>query len=173
VDDGRQQKICEHPPIGLITAATDDIYSQQAKRWFALGLRRRILPLFYCYNGITVDKLQNLVAADQIHSGGLQRVPIVLPKAASPGISEPLARQLKDKSAILAGYLGKLSHFDGKTSIRKWHVREVVPISPHVTLRTLARARALKNKRAAVNQEDVNFLDVFLKFCDPERPCAL
>lgn len=171
VDDGRQQKICEHPPIGLITAATDDIYNQQAKRWFALGLRRRIIPLFYCYNGLTVDRLQNLVSSDQIHSGAMTRVPVVLPKTGCPQIAEPLARQLKDKSQIFAGYLGKLSHFDGK--IRKWQVREVVPISPHVTLRTLARARALKHKRGSVNQEDVNFLDVFLRFCDPERPCAL
>src|SRR6266404_4853411 len=30
VDDGRETKECKHDPVGIVTAATDDIYGQQA-----------------------------------------------------------------------------------------------------------------------------------------------
>ena len=168
VDDGRNEKSCSHAPIGLITAATEDIYNKNAKKWFALGLRRRILPIFFKYSFDTTRKLQELVRQDKIHSTQPMPLRIALVKQARPVIPLEIEASIEGVSWKFSTLLGKLFAHEGE--IKKWYVREVVPISPQVTLKNLARAHALRDNRPTVDEKDYGFLCRFLDFCDPEHP---
>jgi hypothetical protein len=168
IDDGRQAKECKHTPVGLVTAATDDIYNRQAKKWFALGLRRRIIPIFFKYTMETTRKLQALVREDKIHSTSPVPIKIKLTQKARPILPALTVNMIEALSLRFAMLLGKLHVHEG--DIRKWYVREVVPISPQITLQNLARAHALRDNRPQANDEDYAFLCRFLDFCDPEHP---
>jgi hypothetical protein len=168
VDDGRGVKECKHDPIGIITAATDDMYSRQAKKWFALGLRRRIIPIFFRYSMETTRKLQALVRDDKIHSTPPLIININLSKNARPAFHPEMPLGIEMLSMRFSQMLGKL--YTVEREIKKWFVREVVPISPQLTLSNLARAHAFRDNRAVTNEDDYNFLCRFLDFCDPEHP---
>jgi len=168
VDDGRGVKECKHEPIGIITAATDDMYNRQAKKWFALGLRRRIIPIFFRYSLETTRKLQALVRDDKIHTTPPLIIKVNLTKMARPALHAELPTQIEMLSMRFAQLLGKL--YQMEREIKKWYVREVVPISPQLTLTNLARAHAFRAERAQTNEEDYIFLCRFLDFCDPEHP---
>ncbi len=180
VDDGREAKTCEHHPIGIISAVTSEIYSKNARKWFILGLRRRIIPLFYNYKDSTIRKLQELVANDKIRSA--------LPTGTEwhengdktenrldshPFVPEILTEKIIAASIILSGYLGKNSFYDLQRKKHRWDLNKIVPISPQITLQNLARAHAMTRNKGIVDQEDVNFLYTFLEFCDPENPKQL
>ena len=169
VDDGRREKKCEHVPMGLITACTPEIYEKHARQWFALGLRRRIIPIFYGYTYATQNELQTLARGGKIHSAPAQRIRLNF----SSGMQKPVIGDnegliIEKHSIKFATNLGKLSFID--SSVRKWQVRDVIPVSPHVTLRTLAMAHALHRNSAKVGVEDMSFLMQFIEFTDPEKP---
>lgn len=175
VDDGRGEKQCKHLPMGFISAVTPEIYRTQAKRWFALGLRRRIIPLFYCYSYETQQKLQLMVSGGKIkprENGvvNLESIPERL-----PALDKVMSLHIQAISEKLATLLGKNSVVIKKAdkTSRKWYVDNLVPISPHLTLRTLAQAHAIVRNCPKVEQEDIDFLTRFLSFCDPEFPRAL
>jgi hypothetical protein len=168
IDDGRDQKHCKHEPVGIVTAATEDIYSQQAKKWYALGLRRRIIPIFFRYNRMTIDALQTLVGKGKIHSSQPDKLKIKLSIKALPSMPDTAFDFIKNLSLQFAMLLGKLYVYEDR--IKQWHVREVIPVSPQITLTNLARAHALRDNRAMVKQDDLDFLLRFISFCDPEHP---
>lgn len=168
IDDGRSNKECKHSPVGLITAATDDIYSKQAKKWFALGLRRRIIPIFFKYTMETTRKLQELVKEDKIHSTAPPPAKIKLSQKVRPAIPKDIQTAIEMLSLRFSVLLGKLFIHDYE--IKKWYVREVVPIAPQITLTNLGRGHALRANRATLTDEDTQFLYRFLDFCDPEHP---
>jgi len=169
VDDGRREKKCVHTPMGLITSCTPEIYEKHARQWFALGLRRRIIPVFYSYSYTTKISLQALVKEGKIHSTPPARVPLNFKsEGGRPIIGSEEAEQIEKHSATLAFNLGKLSFVENK--VKKWQVKEIVPISPHVTLRTLAMAHASRRNSARVQKEDIDFLVQFIEFTDPEKP---
>ena len=168
IDDGRGDKICNHAPMGLITACTPEIYHRHAKQWFALGLVRRIIPLFFTYTSDTTSELQTYVTNGKIHASfGTPRT-LKLPSLARPSLNGANAEVLESHSYMFSNNLGKLS-FVNKGS-KKWAMREIVPISPHVTLRTLAMAHALRRRSAVVGEEETQFVKMFLGFTDPEKP---
>jgi hypothetical protein len=155
--------------MGLVTSCTPEIYEKHARQWFALGLRRRIIPVFYTYSYATKVELQGLVREGKIHSTPATRIPLKFkPQPARPIIGNEEAEQIEKHSSTLAFNLGKLSFVENK--VRKWHIKEVVPISPHVTLRTLAMAHALRRDSGRVGKEDLEFLVQFIEFTDPEKP---
>jgi hypothetical protein len=108
IDDGRQAKDCKHAPIGILTAATPEMYARQAKKWFALGLRRRIIPIFFDYTYRTVAKLQEMVRKDKIHSTKPTLKKICLTHRVRPSISDEILRDIETQSGRFAQYLGKL-----------------------------------------------------------------
>lgn len=169
IDDGREQKECKHDPIGIITASTDDIYKRQEKKWFALGLRRRIIPVFFNYTIATLEKLQTLVMEDKIHSTNPPGAKLTLSKRVRPALGRNHSIMLKGMSHKFAQLLGK-SEARSVNGNRQWFVRNVIPISPQVTLGCLIRAHALRAGRATVNDDDYQFVCRFLDFCDPEHP---
>lgn len=167
IDDGRpdKDKGWSHKPIAFLTACTPEIYDKNAKEWFALGLRRRIIPIFYDYTTETNNALQKLVREDKIHSEMLPPVNVPIPQ-------KPMRLKIEGEDAIalerssdkFATNLGKLFFYaDG---IKKWTVKTVVPLSPHVTLRTLAMAHAIRARRLKITQDDMKFIASFVDFTD-------
>src|SRR5256884_1978496 len=169
VDDGRSEKIAKHNPMGFLSGITPDIYSKQAKKWLSLGLRRRIIPLFYEYTLSTIDKLKAVLREDKISGSAFPPMKFNRNGEHKPVIGENMAYQIESKGTQLSIHLGlqKIRDDQGKL---KWYVRSIVPISPITTLRTLARAHALKDNRAEVNEADINFLSTFLDFTNPSCP---
>lgn len=180
VDDGREEKTCKHRPVGIISAATTEVYRKQSKKWFALGLRRRIIPVFYEYADSTIDKLQDLVSDSKIKSSLPQAIPLMngkngleKMKSSRPFIPKEIQDKIKIKSEKFSTMLGKDTTYDKGKKKHFWFVQTIIPISPQITLSNLARSHALMNHRAAVNNSDYDFLCNFLDFCDPERPKAI
>jgi hypothetical protein len=176
IDDGRERKECKHEPIGIVTAATPEMYNKQAKKWFALGLRRRIIPLYFNYSLSTLGKLQTLVADDKIHSTPPVPVVINLKQKVRPTIGKDLATLIKAQSIVFANSLGKaqgkerIYEYGQPVGTFKWYVQNVVPISPQVILSTLMRAHAIRAKRGSTTEADYEFVLRFMEFCDPEHP---
>jgi hypothetical protein len=171
IDDGRGDKVCRHTPIGLITACTPEIYHKHAKQWFALGLVRRIIPIFYSYCSTTVDELQCLVRDNKIH-GSLDSISkFKLPPIARPAIGSVGIFDFESKSKDLAINLGKLQYTD--KGVRKWQVKDIVPVSPHITIRTMAMSHALRRKSAEVGAPEVEFIRNFVSLTDPQNPRQL
>jgi len=169
IDDGRHQKECKHAPVGLLTSATDDIYSRNAKKWFALGLRRRIVPVFFTYTQETTRKLQKLVREGRIHSTPPPCVKLKLSQKAKPAVSESQLMTIENYSHRFSVLLGKLTVHHAENGQHKWYVRPVVPIAPQIILTTMLRAHAIRDARAVVTDADLDFIARFLDFCDPEH----
>jgi hypothetical protein len=87
----------------------------------------------------------------------------------SPTVSDIISRSIENKSKDFASNLGKLSFRDDQ-KIKRWSIAKVIPISPLVTLQSLARAHAIRDKRTQVNDNDLDFLSRFISFTDPETP---
>jgi len=177
IDDGRRDKQCKHSPVGLITASTPEIYRKHAKKWYNLGLRRRIIPLFFHYSFATLDSLQNNVKHNKIHTSlpapiefqeGIEKMTFQC-----PSIPAEIENDIQRMSVKLAEYLGKDAYYNDSTKKLEWSIKEFLPLTPQLILRNLARANALKHKREAVSDEDYQFLLRFIEFCDPANPRKL
>jgi hypothetical protein len=169
VDDARGEKVCKHGAIGLLSACTPSIYHGQAKKWFALGLRRRIIPVFFTYRTSTLDALMKLTRGGKINGGDFQDMKLKVPvEKQMPLISDNQMLEIEIKSRDFAHNLGKLSIREDK--IKKWVVQKVIPISPFVTLQSMARAHALRANRTAINKTDIDFISHFVEFTNPEEP---
>ena len=168
IDDGRTQKQCPHNPVGIISAATPDIFHVHAKKWYQLGLTRRIIPIFFDYNPSTIRKLDELVKSEEIKSAFCETIQYPEYPVSDPPIPDAIGQTINDQARIFAVNLGKLKYYDeGKT---KWNCRPMIPTSPHIAMRSLAKAHAIRAGRTEVNHYDVEFLDSFVGFTDPERP---
>jgi hypothetical protein len=169
VDDGRKEKVAQHKPIGLISAVTPDMFQKQTKKWFALGLRRRIIPVFYAYSNSAIEALKKAVREDKISGANFPKINLKLDTEKNPTINQLHASRLESLGVTFATNLG-LSRFNDRGGSEKWYVRKIVPISPIVTLRTLAKAHAIYNKREVVTDEDVDFMVRFLDFTNESLP---
>ncbi|SRR6266436_1226643 len=169
IDDGREDKIAKHTPMGFLSAATPDIYMKQAKKWLSLGLRRRIIPLFYEYTQSTIEKLKAMLREDKISGSGFPPLNFEIVGHFKPLITEAISFHIEAKGVQLSQNLG-LQRFKDEEGKIKWYVRNIIPISPITTLRTLARAHALKEKRTEVTVKDIEFLGDFLDFTNPSSP---
>jgi hypothetical protein len=174
MDDGRQEKIFKHRPIGFIGAMTPELYTKYAKKWFALGLRRRVIPFFYEYSFKTIEIIQEEIRKGKVHRQ-IETMGVIHSKngnRVSPVISVEHSHALKELSSRLAILLGKtkVRLSSNGLSKYKWITDTIAPIDPHMLLRTIAQANALKHKRGRVENVDVEFAVDFCDFCDPERP---
>lgn len=176
VDDGREAKENRHAPVGVITAATREMYDKFSRKWYALGLRRRIFPLFYRYSEKTIRDIQRGIASDKInlhslpvanngHKLGDRQIP--------PRIPPAIESEITTMSVKLAVMMGTDKVWNHNANKSEWVIREVLPITPQMVLRQLARSRAVREKRKVVTNADVDFLYEFMKFCDPAHACEL
>jgi hypothetical protein len=177
MDDGRREKLMRHEAIGFIGAVTPEMYGRYARKWLALGLRRRIIPIFYEYSKATTWELQKLVAQGIIHRK--DDSPKIQHRTSNtkvaPLIEEKEASDLIALSNTLATLLGKtaISTRERDKKIVQWIIKYIAPIDPHLTLRSFVQANAFRHDRGKVNQEDINFAVEFTSFCDPEKPRQL
>lgn len=176
VDDGRQTKECKHAPMMLITGATPDVYHSHAKQWFALGLRRRVIPIFYTYSKETERKLNQAVRASEINSATQRPIRLKMRTMQTPNISSKIALEIEMTSLKFTPLLSKVSFNYGYHSayhVKRWVVQEMISIPPHIIMRTLAQAHAIRDNRKQVDAADMSFLNRFLDFSDPEHPKKL
>lgn len=172
IDDGRQVKESKHVPIGFISAVTPEIYAGQAKRWMWLGLRRRIIPLFFGYSNSTIAKLQDRTASGEIQSAAVKPRKIKLPRRQiSPTIPRSEAQAIMVESEKFAQLLGKFSINDRNKKV--WASHKIVPVSPQLTLRSLAQAHAYRAHKIKVGSADIDFIRRFINYADPETPKLL
>ena len=80
-----------------------------------------------------------------------------------------MALHIESMSTVFSQNLGlqRMKDDDGHV---KWFVKNVIPISPIVTLRTLAKANAIRASRGSVEQQDIDFLARFLEFTNQANP---
>lgn len=166
IDDGRDKKECKHGPMCLVTACTPEIYDKHAKHWFALGLRRRIIPIFYTYSTETENNLQRLMRENKIQTAMLPPVSLVKRVGKVADINGEYAIELQNLSTQFAVNLGKISYFSD--AILKWDVKKIIPVSPHGTIRNLCRAHAMWRGSRAISKDDIRFVSSFIDFSDPQ-----
>src|SRR5277367_5334579 len=128
-----------------------------------LGLTRRVIPIFYEYTRETITKLLEIVRDGKINSSAFPPIQFDIPNSATPKLPMDISIQLEALANIFSMNLGMTRGKDnaGKT---KWWVKKIIPISPVVTLRTLAMANAVKHGRDTVNSDDMIFCTRFIDY---------
>lgn len=186
IDDGRRKKEMLHAPIGVVTAMTREIYEEHATRFRKLGIGRRFVPVFFGYSPKTREQVQ-----DSIRDGGTtlcQLAPhaIKLPprdkwpfEIVTNGTSAERLRNLsRDMADALSFHPQWEKILDAKSRNTSWQIvpfRGAPPIefTPHMVLRAMAQAHALRDKRHEVNDADVDFCMDFVQFMNYSLPVLL
>jgi len=178
IDDGRVKKDVVHAPIGLITAMTRDIYEESASRFRKLGLSRRFIPIFYSYSILTRELIQNEIKKGRVTLRQLQAKQITMPKeirfVGLNAISERIAilsRDFADALAMSPAWIRNPHEGTWKVTPQ----RGVVPIefTPHMILRAMARAHALRARKKQADGKDFEFLTRFVNFTNYACPVQL
>jgi len=177
IDDGREKKELKHAPIGILTAMTRDLYARIANKWAILGFSRRFMPIYYEYTLETRQLIQ-----ESIVNGGttlLQLVPRIMntPRAI---ISNTLIgeygdriRLISDELATNIGYVPSYSKRNVASTGKSAFIGKQLEFTPHLALRTMARAHALRAERKDVNDADIKFLMDMISFTRFDRPGML
>lgn len=178
IDDGRAIKEMPHLPCGLIAAATPDMYDSQEKKWRRTGLKRRFLPIFFEYSTATKQAVNGAIRDGHVTLKQLQKTKIELPKRlATVQIPERESFQLENLSLMLAEnlswHVNRQRADDGKLFAKAMPGKAPIPFTPHLILRTLASAHALRAKRGSVTEEDLQFCMNTVDFCRYGSPVAL
>lgn len=174
IDDGRDKKELSHNPIGILTAMTRDLYTHVAAKWAVLGFSRRFIPIYYEYTLETRQKIQ-----ESIVSGGttlMQLLPKNLkvpnkPQATEVGALASKIQAISDELATNIGYVPVRTRKSSK--VKAAFIGKQLEFTPHLALRTLARAHALRDNRKVVNEDDLKFLMSVINFTRFDRPGAL
>lgn len=179
IDDGRQVKEIPHLPVGLIAAATPEMYDTQSKKWSMTGLKRRFLPIFFDYCTETRQKVNHAIRAGHVTLKQVQKTKIELPKKlATISIGEKESLEIESLARLLADHLSWHSQRIRDPETKRIFVRAVpgetpMEFTPHLILRSLASARARRANRSVVNAEDVLFLARTIDFCKYGSPVQL
>lgn len=177
IDDGREKKELKHAPIGILTAMTRDLYARIANKWAILGFSRRFMPVYYDYTLETRQKIQ-----DSIVNGGttlLQLIPRVMhtPKTitadATIGSYADRIRSISDELATNIGYVPSYSKRNVASTGKSAFIGKQLEFTPHLALRTMARAHALRDSRKDVTEVDIKFLLDMIAFTRFDRPGML
>jgi len=186
IDDGRRKKELLHAPLGICTAMTREIYEEHAIRFRKLGIGRRFVPVFFSYSPKTREQVQ-----DSIRDGGttlcqLEPHPIVLPPVAAWPIDVPVvesaAERLRNLSRDMADALAFYPQWEQvkneKSRSVSWQIRPFrgsppIEFTPHMVLRAMAQAHALRDGRNLVSSTDVEFCLDFVQFTNYSLPVLL
>lgn len=200
IDDGRANKETKHKPIGIVSAMTRDMYAGIGKKWIALGFNRRFLPINYDYSLRTREQVQRSIAKGSTTMLHLSEKKLAIPTGLiDVTISDGNSNRISTYSNELAtniGWVGvnsrnrgggrksaKSSDAEVKPPANKHDQHEFRPraiftgkqieFSPHIVLRTLARAHALRNGREFVSEDDLEFLMKVIQFTRFDQPVQL
>jgi hypothetical protein len=183
IDDGREQKETKHVPINIITAMTRDLYLSVARRWQILGFSRRVLPIFYEYSLETKRRVQvSIMEAKTTLQQLIPKSLAVEPALYEININGTYSEDIRQFSEVLAENIGwmpfKRVHHKSKdpnapqvpAKENKYYIGKQLEFSPHLVLRSMAAAHALKDGRKEINDDDFQFLTKLLKFTKFDRP---
>ena len=179
IDDGRQQKEMPHLPVGLIAAATPEMYDLQDKKWSMTGFKRRFLPLFYTYSMQTRQRVNGEIREGNITLKQLTKKKIELPKTlATVAISKEEGLRIEAMSLQLADSLSWSAQRFRDPESKRIFVRAVagampMEFTPHLILRSLASTNALKHRRGKVGPKDIEFLSMTINFTRYGSPVQL
>jgi hypothetical protein len=178
IDDGRAVKEAKHGPVGILSAMTREIYAGMGKKWSALGFSRRFLPINYDYSLPTREKIQRGIANGLVTMLHLAERNITAPERnINVAISEEESNRIMSYSHDLATNIGWLPakgrSREGQFKPKAIFVGKQIEFSPHIVLRTLARAHALRDGRREVNDSDLEFVMKVIAFTRFDQPVML
>lgn len=186
LDDGRRSKEMEHSPIGIITAMTRDIYEENAARFRKLGIGRRFTPIFFNYGIKTREQVQDSIRDGDTTLCQLEPFEVKLPDRSlwpfdittQNGQAERLRILSRDMSAALSYYPQWEKVMDTVNRTQSWQIvpykgAEPIEFTPHMVLRAMAQAHALRGDRREISKEDVDFCMRFVEFMNYAQPVNL
>jgi hypothetical protein len=167
ISDGRVNKELIHKPIGIISAVTSQMFFKSQRRFHDLGIMRRFIPIYYQYSLSTIRQAQTRIRIGAVNGLQLQPLQINQPIDCTVSINETNSHHIETMSSYLSMNLAQLMSYEYKKGQRNPVVRQgpaMYPMSPQVILQTLARAHALYRKDIVVREEDLSFLEMFIRF---------
>ena len=182
IDDGRRKKELIHAPLGIITAMTREIYEEHASRFRKLGIGRRFIPLFFGYSFLTTKKIMASIEKGDTTLKQLAEKKIILPKqdtwpmqaefstAIAAKVSE-LARPMADALAFQPEWVRDTDTFAWK--ITPVHGAPPMEFTPHMVLRAMAQAHAIRSGRKVVKDVEIEFLIRFISFMNYSLPVQM
>jgi hypothetical protein len=191
IDDGREKKETKHSPIGIISAMTRDLYIAVAKKWHVLGFTRRCLPIFYDYGIKTRKLIQESIANGKVTFRQLEERELKVKGAKFPISIGNFAGELERLSNELAEHNGWLPTMRNKKGRRHnanesnhaeeasgqkshaYYIGKQLEFSPHLALRSMAAAHAIREQRENVTASDIDFVERLLSFTRYDRPGEL
>jgi hypothetical protein len=197
IDDGRAVKETKHGPIGIISAMTREMYATIGKKWIALGFSRRFLPINYDYGLQTREKVQASIATGRTTMLHLpERKLSITKQKVAVAISEEDSNRIILYSNELAHNIGWIPLRAGAHPRKNKNGQQItvrpefrqgsdiakpkaiftgkqMEFSPHIVLRTLARAHALRDQRDKVNEDDMSFVMQVIAFTRYDQPVML
>lgn len=199
IDDGRANKETKHNPIGIVSAMTRDMYAGIGKKWIALGFNRRFLPINYDYGLRTREQVQRSIAGGMTTMLQLAEKKLVIPdRLVDVQIDSINSTRILTYSNDLAtniGWVGINTRSKGRKPKpgempqqspqqrntgdqhdfrpRAIFTGKQIEFSPHIVLRTLARAHALRSNRETVTEDDLEFLMKLIQFTRFDQPVQL
>lgn len=179
IDDGRLKKETKHAPCGILTAMTRDLYSMFARKWAVLGFNRRFLPIYYDYSLQTRQRINTAIMGGYVTLMQLARAAVPMPKKPQDvGISPGMGQRIQGLSDELANNIGYIPTPTRHRSNKGTHggarfAGKQLEFSPHLALRSMARAHALRDGRRDVKEPDLDFLFRLIGFTRYDRPGQL
>jgi hypothetical protein len=135
-DAGGSTKWSNFPRIGVLAGVTPAFFKSHGNKWKKSGFMSRFLPLRFHYSRETISLVHEAIARGH-------KLPIPHPEQlfefpVSVTIPEHMADIVRNKSIILG------------------RVNKIYGFRYHRALRALCKAEAARNKRAQVNESDLN-----------------
>jgi hypothetical protein len=186
IDDGREKKETKHLPVGIITAMTRELYMHVARKWAILGFNRRFIPIFFEYSVRTRQQIQDSIASDTVSLLQLLPREIHRPAYADVSIPKDFSQRIQGLSDDLSNNIGWIPNLQRRSHKAKEPTKDydetkpradkavfvgkALEFTPHLALRSMARAHALKEGRQHVEQPDINFLMALIEFTRYDQP---
>jgi hypothetical protein len=186
IDDGRRKKELLHAPLGIVTAMTREIYEEHAIRFRKLGIGRRFIPVFFGYSPKTREQVQDSIRDGNTTLCQLEPHGIDLPPTDTwpldIAVGEPHAERIRnlsrDMSDALAFHPQWVQEKNEKTRGTSWQIQPFrgsppIEFTPHMVLRSMAQAHALRHDRQTIDASDVEFCFDFVQFMNYGLPVLL
>lgn len=154
--------------IALLTGMTPEMFHSRRGKWRAIGLLRRLVPVYYTYSQDTAEEIQSSIqrGIDQLdytfsHQKKLKSRPV--------SVNEKISQQVKSLSQFVVDnqLVWNRRSGDGRTFVEKGHE---FPFSLHKIFRSYVKAHALLNNRTNATRADFDALKDFSKFVRYDRP---
>jgi hypothetical protein len=185
IDDGREKKETKHLPVGIITAMTRELYMHVARKWAILGFNRRFIPVFFEYSVRTRQRIQDSISSDFVSLLQLLPKEMHRPPYSDVSIPKDHAQKIQGLSDDLSNNIGWIPNLqrrphrakdatkdydENKKPDKAVFIGKALEFTPHLALRSMARAHALKDGRQIVDAQDINFLMTMIEFTRYDQP---